>query len=230
MCGRFTVNYTYDELVKFMDDEFSIRYIEDKLDYPRFNIAPGQQILSIIYDGYNYRAGTFKWGFIPSFSLNNNTGYKLINARSEGILEKVSFRDSFINRRCIVLADGFYEWDEIGGSKEPYYITFKKKKMMLFAGIWSKNSKELNDFFTVAILTTNANDISKDIHNRMPVILNKYSALKWLDDNTEIAELESLLQSYESIDMKKILVSRFVNKVSNDDLSCIMEIHDNKLF
>jgi len=157
MCGRFTINYTYEQMLEYLKDEYSV--FDFDFDLPRYNVSPGQQVLSIIYDGDKFRVGSFKWGFIPAFSKDEKSGYKMINARSEGIEEKVSFKDSFFNKRCLILSDGFYEWDKVSGSNRPYYITFKDKKLMAYAGIWSHNIKDGQSLYTCSIITNKANII-----------------------------------------------------------------------
>lgn len=231
MCGRFTVNYTYEELLQYLDDEYSVFDMKEEVDLPRYNMAPGQQIISIISDGENYRAGTFKWGFVPSFSKDSNIGYKMINARSEDIEEKMSFKDSFFNKRCIVLSDGFYEWDNIKGTKKPYYISFKDKKIRAYAGIWSRYIKDGKPIYTCAIITTGANKLVGEIHHRMPVILTEEKAKLWLNNKeVDLDKLKSLMVSYDSDLMFKHQVSEHINKVSNDDELCIKEYNELTLF
>jgi len=122
MCGRFTVSYTYEELLGYLGSEYGIKEIKGDVVLPRYNVAPGNEIISIISDGRKYRSGLFKWGFIPSYASSINEGFKMINARSEGIEKKTSFKDSFLNKRCIILADSFYEWKQVGKDKVPFRI------------------------------------------------------------------------------------------------------------
>ena len=228
MCGRFTVNYTYEQMLEYLNKEYSIFDFDYEL--PRYNVAPGQQVFSVIYDGENYRAGTFKWGLVPSFSKDEKSGYKMINARSESIEDKVSFKDSFFNKRCLILSDGFYEWDKVSGSKKPYYITFEDKKMMAYAGIWSRYVKNGRSLYTCSIITTSANDKVGSIHERMPVILESDDAKKWLGDNSDLEYLKNILQQYPSEKISMIEVSTKINKVDNDDPSLIEEHQEYTLF
>ena len=231
MCGRFTVNYTYDQMLKYLEKEYSIFDMELDFELPRYNVSPGQQVLSVINDGENYRVGTFKWGFIPEYTTDDSSAYKMINARSEDITSKMAFRDSFFNKRCIILSDGFYEWDKVTGSKNPYYIAFKDKSLVAFAGIWSRYVKNGVPIYTTSILTTKANALVGEIHDRMPVVLSSIEAKKWLDNRLVDKDvLQSLLVSYDSQHMSKHQVSTHVNKVANDDVTCIEEYVELRLF
>ena len=228
MCGRFTVNYTYEQMLEYLNKEYSV--FDFDFELPRYNISPGQQVLSVISDGDNYRVGTFKWGFVPPFSPNEKVGYKMINARAETITEKASFRDSFFHKRCVILSDGFYEWDKVSGSNKPYYITFENNKLMAYAGIWSRYVKEGKSLYTCAIVTTTANAKIRDIHDRMPVILTPDKAKKWIGGTNDKDYLHDLLSQYPEDKTYKIEVSSKVNKVSNDDPSLIEEHHELTLF
>jgi putative SOS response-associated peptidase YedK len=228
MCGRFTVNYTYEQMLKYLSEEYSI--FDFNFELPRYNMAPGQQVLSVIYDGENYRTGTFKWGLVPSFSKSDKEGYKMINARAEGIEEKASFKDSFFNKRCIILSDGFYEWDKISGTKRPYYITFNDKKLMAYAGLWSRYVNKGKSVYTCTIITVTANQKLGKIHERMPVILGNKEAKEWMDTNCDIDYLKSLLVPYPSEYIEMIEVSKNVNMVANDDPSLIEEHQEYTLF
>lgn len=228
MCGRFTVNYTYEQMLEYLNKEYSIFDFDYEL--PRYNVSPGQQVLSVIYDGNNYRAGTFKWGLIQPFSKDEKSGYKMINARSESIEEKVSFKDSFFNKRCLILSDGFYEWDNVTGTKKPYYITFENRKMMAYAGIWSRYVKDGRSIYTCSIITTSANSLVGSIHERMPVILDSDDAKKWLNSDNDLMLLKSLLHQYPTEKLSMIEVSKKVNTVANDDPSLIEEHQEYTLF
>lgn len=228
MCGRFTVNYTYEQMLEYLDKEYSI--FDFDYDLPRYNVSPGQQILSIISDGEKYRIGTFKWGFIPSFSKDESSAYKMINARTEGIESKKSFKDSFFHKRCIILSDGFYEWDKLSGTKTPYYFTFENKKMFAYAGIWSKYVKDGESIYTCSIITTKANKLIGKYHDRMPVVLDTNKAKKWLSYNIDLEELKDLMIQYNSQLMGCIEVSKKVNNTSNDDPTLIEEFNELRLF
>lgn len=231
MCGRFTVNYTYDQMLEFLNEKYSIFDLKDDVELPRYNVSPGQQVLSIISDGNKFRVGTFKWGFVSDVASKKVSKSIMINTRSETIENKVMFKDSFLNKRCIVLSDGFYEWDNETGTKKPFFIGFKDKRLLAYAGIWSKNKVNGKMQYTCSILTTKANDLISEIHNRMPVILTHDNAIKWLDKEIDnLDDLKVLFKSYDSDLMFKHEVSKRVNKVSNDDIDCIKVYNDITLF
>ena len=226
MCGRFVVSYTYQELLAFLGNAFDIFDLDVEIEVPRYNIAPGQKVLSVISDGTCYRAGTLQWGLVPSWAKDESIGYKMINARSETLAEKPSYKDSFYHKRCLILADGFYEWKKDGTKKSPMYIQTKEKKMFLLAGLWS--SKQRDDgstLFTTTIITTKANEMMSDLHDRMPVILDIGQAKEWLNPTIQDrATLQSLLTQYPSDQMSYYEVSSLVNSWKNDTVELIQPI------
>jgi len=154
----------------------------------------------------------------------------MINTRGETIAEKASFKESFFTKRCLILSDGFYEWDKVSGSNKPYYITFENKKLMAYAGIWSRYVKNGESLYTCSIITTSANGKIGQIHKRMPVILSNDEGKKWIGNNNNISYLKTLLKQYPDSLMNMIEVSTKVNKVINDDPSLIEEHQDYTLF
>jgi len=231
MCGRFTVTYTYEQMIHFLSEEFAVFDMSLDVKIPRYNMAPGQQVLSIIKSGERYKVGTLKWGFLPTYSTDRNYEYNLINARSEGLAEKSTFKDSLFHRRCLIVSDGFYEWDAKLKTQHPYYITFKDKRLRLYAGIWNKTTIGGITSYTCAIITTQANGLVGKIHDRMPVILDIDKAKKWLESE-DISEeyLNDILNQYDESLMEMHMVSSYVNKVKNDDLKCIELFEDYTLF
>jgi len=231
MCGRFVVAYTLEELKNFLNASFSIFDLDEQIEAPRYNIAPGEQVLSIISDGTTYRAGHFKWGFIPSYANDITVGYKLINTRSETITKKTAFKDSFKNKRCLIIASGFYEWEKRCKDKIPMLFQLKSKKLFVFAGLYSRYKDADNKVIdSCTIITTHANELVRDIHDRMPVILTIDNAKKWLDYNLDTIELTSLLKEFNSTLMTKHRVSQKVNKASYKNQDCIKEVYENTLF
>jgi len=225
MCGRFVVSYTYEQLLSFLDDAFDIVELNQTIQVPSYNVAPGQQVLSVINDGSNYRAGTLRWGLVPSFSKDEKIGYNMINARSETILSKPSFKSSFSQKRCLILANGFYEWKRENKTKTPMYITLNNKEMLLFAGLYSSFKREDGSIlYTTTIITTEANELMSDIHDRMPVILSIENAKEWLNKEKTETELVKLLTQYPSDDMTYYEVSSFVNNASNNQKECIERV------
>ena len=227
MCGRFTITVSYDELVEHLSSHYEIEDVS-LFDLPRYNVAPSQEIISVLSDGAKYRAGYLKWGFIRPFSKNDNIEFSLINAKSETIFEKKSFMDAARHRRCVVLADSFYEWHK--DSKMPMRIYLKHQKLFAMAGLWTTYKKDDGTkIHTVTILTTEANELMKDIHERMPVILTKASEHIWLNPSIKDESiLKPLLKPYVAEDMDMYPVSKVVNSVKEDHLSCIEPLDTKK--
>ena len=232
MCGRFIVSYTYNELLEFLSSSFDIFDFDPNVDVPNFNVTPGSDVLSIISDGEQYRVGTFKWGFIPYFAKDVKSAYKMINSRVEGIESRAAFKDSFVNKRCIVLADGYYEWKKDGKQKTPFLFQKNNKEIFFFPGIWSKyNTQDSDVIFSTSIITKKANNLMTEIHPRMPIILDEETAKKWLDPVLkEPQKLLAILDADSNEEMFKMRVSEYVNKVGNNSKKCIEEYIDINLF
>jgi len=206
MCGRFTIRTA--PRVKLT----SLRTDADLPFEARYNIAPTQDVLVVVDFGRGLELTKLSWGLIPARSVD---GKRFINAREETIESKPSFSESFKRRRCLILADGFYEWKRSGKSKKPYYFQMSDESQFAFAGIWdSWGLKER--ITTCAIVTTAANETLESIHNRMPVILRPDSYDRWLNPQTDPAALRELLAPLPSSAMSLHPVSRAVNSVQND--------------
>ena len=217
MCGRFTLTVSLETLLKIVAERFDIFDSEENFDLPRYNIAPSQQVLAIIHDGEKYRLGTMKWGLVPPFATDEKIGFKMINAKAETIDDKPSYKQSFMHKRCLILADGFYEWDKYSNEKTPYRIIVKDQPMIAFAGIWSRYVKPNGDkLFTCSIITTEANEMMKPIHDRMPVILDEAAQRVWLKKEVSSGELKKLLLPYDDNLMEKYVVSKEVNRPANE--------------
>lgn len=217
MCGRFIVSYTYEELVQFLHKNYQIEGLN--LDYnPRYNVAPGQQLLTIIKSNDQYKVGYINWGLIPPFVKDEKSKYKMINARSETVHEKVSYKDSFRMKRCIIVSNGYYEWN----GKTPYVFEKEDRSMFLFAGLWSVN-KIIYDtpIYSTTIVTKEADEFMSEIHTRMPVILSIEDSIQWLDHTTTESDLFQLIEQSSHTGFHKYEVSQHVNLVKNDDLRCI---------
>jgi putative SOS response-associated peptidase YedK len=212
MCGRFSIY----SLVQRLGDYFAIdEMVGDVLH--RYNVTPSHKVPVIINNAGKRRLGSLRWGLIPHWAKDESVGYKMINARSETLHEKPSFREAFKKRRCTVLADSFFEWKTEGKEKRPYLIRLKEDKPMAFAGIWeSWNSPENEKINTVSIVTTEANSLMKDVHHRMPVILGEKSLARWLEGPYDEEELLRLLEPFDEDKMQIYEVSPEVNKVAND--------------
>jgi putative SOS response-associated peptidase YedK len=182
----------------------------------RYNAAPGQDQWVIPEETPN-QAQLFHWGLVPFWAKDPKIGNRLINARAETVAEKPAFRTPFKKHRCLVLADGFYEWDKKGAKRVPYRVVLKDERPFAFAGIcdyWKdEKGKELKSF---AIITTDANELISKIHDRMPVILSPEDEKVWLDPGLDIAEAMKMLHPYPSEEVKMYPVSTLVNKPEND--------------
>ena len=212
MCGRFSLAEDISALQQYFDFEIS-----EEIS-PRFNIAPSQRILTVISDGQKRRAGTMKWGLVPFWAKDEKIGYKMINARAEGIDEKPSFKHAFKRRRCLILTHGFYEWKkQEDGNKQPYRFIMKDKKPFAFAGLWETWKKGEQPLHSCTIITTTPNEVTEDVHDRMPVILHQDSYDLWLNPkNDDTEHLKSLLVPYPAEEMDLYPVSTMVNSPKND--------------
>ncbi|ELK48915.1 SOS response-associated peptidase [Halobacillus sp. ACCC02827] len=220
MCGRYTLLADESEIRK----EFGItRPIPDY--QIRYNIAPGQKVLAVIHDGSEKRAGYMKWGLVPSWAKDERIGYKMINARSETAHEKPSFQKLIQERRCLLLADSFYEWKQTEDGKQPMRISRKDGRVFAFAGLWDKWGKGDGDLFTCSILTKEADAFMNPIHHRMPVILSRETSQNWLDPHRWTKEqAQAFIQKVESADMEAYPVSDYVNKAGNEGEACIQPL------
>jgi putative SOS response-associated peptidase YedK len=214
MCGRFTLTVNPADLQDaFSNYNFPARFA------PRFNIAPTQPVLAIPNDD-KLRADFFTWGLIPMWAKDPEIGSRLINARGETLAEKPSFRGSYRHKRCLILADGFYEWKSFGGrkTKTPYYIHMQDHKPFAFAGLWDHwESPDGSSIKSCTIITTTPNELVASIHDRMPVILHRRDYARWLDPAPQTHEnLQPLIKPFPVDDMTAYPVSTLVNKVTND--------------
>lgn len=216
MCGRFT--FATDRAVlqeRFACDTSALTYT------PSYNIAPGQDVVAVINDGTN-RAGTLRWGLVPSWARDPSIGNRLINARVETVAEKPSFRQALRQRRCLVLADGFYEWRRTATGKEPMYIRLCSQQPFAFAGLWEVwRDAAGTRLATCTLLTTAANDFMQPIHHRMPVILDPAAEASWLDRRvTEPDVLLPLVTAPLATPLEAYAVSSAVNTPRNNTPAC----------
>jgi len=222
MCGRFTLTVDPGQL----QDTFPWATIPDTFP-PRFNIAPTQPVAVISNDGKNLM-DFYVWGLIPSWAKDPDIGNRMINARAETLAEKPAFRSAFKRRRCLILADGFYEWQQEAGKKTkiPMYIQLKNKKPFAFAGLWEIwNANDGSEIRSCTIITTRPNRMMEEIHNRMPAILAPQHYQLWLSpDEKEAGSLAALLEPIPSDEMKAYPVSRLVNSPNNDLPDCILPV------
>ena len=209
MCGRFALYSSFQAIKDYADLLNEISEINEN-----YNVAPGQEISIIINKNQHSILKSCKWGLIPFWAEDEKIGYKLINTRSESIAEKPSFKVAFQQRRCLIPANGFYEWRK--SDKQPFYINIKDRELFSFAGIWeiwkSPTGKQI---FSCSIITTSPNKKLINIHYRMPVILHKEQEETWLTENNGNI-LQKLLVSYPSKEMLFHPVSFEVNSVKNN--------------
>jgi putative SOS response-associated peptidase YedK len=222
MCGRFTLTIDPADLQEvFGGYTFPPRFA------PRFNIAPSQPILAIPNDGKS-TADFFVWGLIPSWTKDPSMGNRLINARGETIAEKPSFRGAFKYKRCLILADGFYEWKSQPGTKTkiPHFIFLKSRQPFAFAGLWDEwHSPDGGTVRSATIITIEPNELMATIHNRMPVILPPTAYAQWLDSAPQTPEsLLPLLKPFPADEMSAHPVSTLVNSPSNDRAELVVPV------
>jgi putative SOS response-associated peptidase YedK len=224
MCGRFTLRASA-QVVAEQFDVFASGQWE-----PRYNIAPSQPVAVVRAAAAASRELTWRrWGLVPAWSKDPAIGNRLINARAETAAEKPAFRTAFRRRRCLIVADGFYEWQRAGKRKQPYFIRFQDDRPFAFAGLWE--SWEGADYSAVescAILTTAANELMRPIHDRMPVLLAPADYARWLDPAVARPEsLMPLLRPYSGDEMRSHPVSPLVNNPANDDPQCVSKTDFN---
>lgn len=235
MCGRFRQSRSR----QILEEMFHVHFDSDDEIVPRYNIAPTQPVLVIRQepDKPTRRASSMRWGLVPSWSKDLSGSARMINARSETITTTPAFREPFKSQRCLMPADGFYEWKLYGKSKQPYCFQVGHGEVFAFAGLWDRwrsPSKEIIESCT--ILTTKPNTLVADIHDRMPVILDADHYDLWLDPAFHNEEtLTAMLTPYDSALMERQAVNNRINDPKNDDAECAVpdspkEISQQSLF
>ncbi|WP_027410007.1 SOS response-associated peptidase [Anoxybacteroides tepidamans] len=216
MCGRFSLTADVRQL------QALFHFVLSEPIPPRFNIAPSQAVLTVVEENGERIGKMMKWGLVPSWASDPKIGWKMINARAETVDEKASFRQALKRRRCLILADGFYEWKKIETKKIPYRFTLRNGEPFAFAGLWEKWDKQEKPLYTCTIITTAANELVGQIHDRMPVILPPDEQEAWLDPELEDTDyVKSLLRPYSASEMNMYEVSTIVNSPKNDVSACI---------
>jgi putative SOS response-associated peptidase YedK len=216
MCGRFTLTASADVLA----DLFDLVEVPDWT--PRYNIAPTQPVAVVRLQPAGGREfARLRWGLVPSWA-KEIAGPPLINARADTVATKPSFRTALRQRRCLVLADGFYEWQKRGKEKQPFSIRLLGDRPFAFAGLWERWNGGEQPVESCAIITTEANDLLRPVHERMPVILPPAAYAEWLDPQAHDAQqLTALLRPYAAEDMKAVPVSAWVGNARHDDPRCL---------
>jgi putative SOS response-associated peptidase YedK len=214
MCGRFVQFASWADLRRIM----TLTSVAELP--PNYNVAPTQQIL-VARDYEGRREGVaMRWGLIPSWAKDKKMAQ--INARADTAAEKPMFRSAFKKRRCLILADGYYEWKTSGKQKQPFFIRLKDEGPFTFAGLWETWHGDGEPLQTCTILTTDANDLTKAIHDRMPVILTGDEALAWIDPGVDDTDkLKGMLQPYSPDKMTYHAVDPLVGNVKNNSPDCI---------
>ena len=220
MCGRYTLSTPSDLLADLMEVQETPQLSQ------RFNIAPTQEapILRLADDPSPHREIVLlKWGLVPFWAKDPTIGNRMINARAETVAEKPSFRNSFKKRRCIVLTDGFYEWQKTGSGKQPYFFRLQSQQPFGMAGLWDRWEKgDGQPLETFTILTTQPNELVATAHHRMPVILTPRQIELWLDPATgSSSAFGPFWEPYPAAEMQGFAVSTYVNNPANDTARCI---------
>jgi len=218
MCGRFRLTRSQ----KYLEEHFDAYGEVEAL--PRYNIAPSQLVVTIRQDASKpvRTLSTMRWGLVPSWAKDTSMGYKTINARAETVATTASFREPFKSQRCLIPADGFYEWQRNGKAKQPYCFKVNDGEVFALAGLWDKwRNPEGEVIESCTILTTTPNSLLSDIHDRMPVILSPENYDLWLDPEfRNTASVSEMLRPFDPTLMRRYPVSTRINNVQNDDADC----------
>jgi putative SOS response-associated peptidase YedK len=218
MCGRFTLTASAQSVKSL----FPLLDLAEELE-PRYNVAPTQTVLAVRAGASGKPEGVpLRWGLVPAWAEDPGIGNRLINARSETAAEKPAFRSAFRQRRCLILADGFYEWQKLPGGKQPFYFRLREGGPFAFAGLWEHWARGGRPIESCTLLTTDANDLVRPLHDRMPVILPRERFARWLDPEFKaVPELEALLRPYPAAAMTGYPVATRVNNPRNEGPLCI---------
>ena len=221
MCGRFTLTASGEEIA----EAFGLEDVPTVA--PRYNIAPTQEVAAVrrLGPGQPRRLALLKWGLTPTAPPKDARRVLLINARAETVDERPAFRESFARRRCLIPADGFYEWSGVGRSRRPFHIRLRQGGLFAFAGLWEPAAPAVEGAPPGActILTTEPNELLRDIHDRMPVIVAREHHERWLDPETpDPAGLLKLLEPHPAEDMTVGPVSTRVNDPRHEDADCLL--------
>lgn len=224
MCGRFVMHSSEEELL----EEFGVETIHHEVS-ASYNIAPSQDVAVVLQGRGERHLGYLRWGLIPSWTKDLKKARRPINARSETVHSKPTFRSPFKRRRCLIPANGFYEWQKTGQGKIPTFLYMPERPLFAMAGLWDRwESPEGELISSCTILTTEANERIAPIHNRMPVIVNPDDFDLWLDSSVSGVEaLEHLFVPLPSKEFASYAVSTRVNKPLHNDPSCMERTDDD---
>jgi putative SOS response-associated peptidase YedK len=225
MCGRFSLSSPLDALAVFFDvDEVSA---DCRASFrPRWNVPPTDPIVVLVRAGGRRRVERMRWGLVPGWEKGPRSGPLRINARAESVASRPSFRDAFRERRCVVPADGFYEWQKRPSGKQPFHIRAADGKPLAFAGLWESWGHGAEALTSVSIITTAANTTVAPLHDRMPVLLVPSAQELWLDPSASFGDLAGLLRPAPPERLIAYPVGRQVNTPDVDDPSCAAPVAD----
>lgn len=234
MCGRFTLHHSTDEIAARFAAQQVMDIAEDRnghpapsFEEPRYNIAPSQAILAVRAEQDMRRLETLQWGLVPSWAKDVSIGSKMINARGETLAEKPSFRNALMRRRCLIPADGFYEWKKDDRGRQPMHIHRRDGGLFAFAGLWEEwRRPDGPPLRTCTIITVAPNELMAEIHDRMPAILREEDEAVWLDTEqvTDKERILSLLRPYPDAGLEAYPVSKLVNAPVNDSAECLSRL------
>lgn len=189
---------------------------------PSYNIAPSQDQWTILLDdSAKPTPRLLRWGLVPSWAEDPSVGARLINARSDAVATKPSFKESFRNRRCVILADGYYEWGGVGKARTPHFFHFDGHRDFALAGLWDRWQRGAEVLETCIIITIESSPFAARVHHRMPVVLTPDHAVEWVDPATKDSRLLDLMEPYSGGDLTTYEVSNLVNSPTNDGVECI---------
>ncbi|MCF6252450.1 MAG: SOS response-associated peptidase [Methylococcaceae bacterium] len=216
MCGRFNLTATPEQVIETFHLHRLPRY------EPSYNIPPGQKILTIVQlDDGSHKAVNLYWGLIPHWSKDRKISSRLMNARAETLAEKPAFKTAYQQRRCLILATGFYEWLKLEQGKQAYCISPENQSLFAFAGLWEYWEHDTETIYSCTIITTAANELMQSIHHRMPVIIEKQNYSNWLDKHASLETTQQLLGEDGYQGMRITAVSDWVNNPYHNDKNCL---------
>jgi putative SOS response-associated peptidase YedK len=217
VCGRFTLTSTPEELARRFELDEPVEWS------PRYNIAPGQPVLTVRREPDRRRLAALRWGLVPPWAADPSVGYRMINARIESVSQRPAFREALRARRCLVPADGFYEWADLGGAKQPYHIGLPEPGPFAFAGLWeSWRTADGEPLESCTLITAEAAPAIREIHARMPVIVSPLSYEDWLDpERVPPQQILTRLVAEAPTDFALHPVSDRVNHARIDDAACV---------
>jgi putative SOS response-associated peptidase YedK len=231
MCGRFTRSTPPAAIVEELREELGVDLDPDVAAAPRFNVCPSENVLVVARAAPGpggaegaaiAKIGWMKWGLVPWFAHDPKSGPRSINARAETLATNRTFRDPFQRRRCLIVADGFYEWRRIGSERHPMFFRLRSRRPFVFAGVWDRwKPREGEPLVSCAIVTCPPNGLVAPIHDRMPVIVPPDERAHWLAADAAPADLAALLRPYPESEMEAYAVSRLVNTPKNDMPECV---------